>query len=324
MNRALLGLLFALPLMACGGRVDLEGDPPGDGGVISDSGSSSDTKPVETCDPSACGPMPGAPSERCWDGSTGGFTGRCIKQPTGVCGWEYRSCPPAPGKCVTKSDCGKSQYCDAPIGACGSTGTCMPLPETCDLLYAPVCGCDGKTYGNECSAKMAGATIARIGECGPTPSGCGGSTGVSCPSGQFCKFPDGMCPAPGSTGSCATIPSGCPDLWAPVCGCDGRTYGNSCDAAAAKMSIKYKGECGGTTPSMSCGGFAGSVCPSSMYCDYPAGSYCGGDDSTGTCRARPTSCTKEYKPVCGCDRKTYSNACMAAMAGQDSFRDGPC
>ena len=57
---------------------------------------------------------------------------------------------------------------------------------------------------------------------------------------MYCRKEIGECD---DVGTCQTKPDACYDLWDPVCGCDGVTYGNDCDAAAAGVSVDYKGEC---------------------------------------------------------------------------------
>ncbi|MCI5160695.1 MAG: Kazal domain-containing protein [Candidatus Electrothrix sp. AX5] len=72
-----------------------------------------------------------------------------------------------------------------------------------------------------------------------------------------------------------------------------------------------------------CGTIAGLGCPSGQYCDFGVGT-CNMPDAQGICRPRPEMCTQQYDPVCGCNEKTYGNACMAALASVSVKHPGRC
>jgi len=107
-------------------------------------------------------------------------------------------------------------------------------------------------------------------------------------------------------------PEACPAVWLPVCSCNYVTFGNACEAAAARHNVRFEDQC---APCL-----ATSDCGATEYC-HKATDTCG---STGVCRPRPGACTHHIAIVCGCDGAGYNNECEAWRAGTAVAHNGPC
>ncbi len=170
----------------------------------------------------------------------------------------------------------------------------------------------------------------------------------TCPDGEYCELsPGGTCGEYGR-GVCERVREDCYGGVEVVCGCDGQTYRNPCEAQSAGASVAQTGVCPGEVTI--CGGADGQTCSvPGMFCRYPLGETpalsCGANGEPGECAFAGDGCFIGVRAdntdgaaaeaatvarggfnrqVCGCDDVTYPSACEAEKAGVSLQKYGSC
>jgi hypothetical protein len=185
----------------------------------------------------AAGGLAGAGGATSGAAGASGAAGTGAAGTTGTGGAGPRICGGASG-----AECSPSEYCDRPPASCalpGASGLCSARPATCASQWSPVCGCDDATYANDCQRQLAGVSQSHTGAC--AASAC--TRNVTCEADEFCELPTGVCAAGTMAGTCIVNSDGCNLTLQPVCGCDGRTYGNDCERQAAGVAKWADGAC---------------------------------------------------------------------------------
>lgn len=218
-------------------------------------------------------------------------------------------------------------------------------PNACDGQPVPAIACaDGPTIV-VCERNSQGQCQAQV-RCGDTDAGhstpdastgqtCGGIAGLSCAKSQFCNYEvsaggNGCGQIADGAGVCQVLPDACPEIYAPVCGCDLRSYSSPCDAHSRGISVLHEGLC--TAEECSNGGgrpvYSDGASTPSCTGDEVSFSIPGKEPAICCVPASPTGKLSWYEtcgaPVCGNPNQQPSGlpACDTQKAGASCSDEG--
>ena len=246
------------------------------------------------------------------DGET--YSNECTMMAAGVSLHHMGACVEG---CTSHDECGPSGWCDIPeCGPEAAPGKCVKAPKACNRMWAPVCGCDGETYSNDCRRLKAGVGLKHEGPCAEP---CGGFAGLTCGAKEICYYPEGTCDWADHMGQCESPPKVCPKNIDPVCGCDGETYRNLCMMKREGVSMDHEGLC---CEPMLClvgeaidtdGDGCADLCPPAQSCEEenPAGCKNTGCEEGEVC-AYGLDCTPS---ICFCDGESGAWVCTKDCGG---------
>jgi hypothetical protein len=147
---------------------------------------------------------------------------------------------------------------------------------------------------------------------------CGGPAHAACDPVEYCDYADDGCGIGDLTGTCKPRPDLCPIsatgaappaiVATPTCACDGKIYGNQCDAFRAGFDVNAHGTCNLPAGSFACGTTQCTI--ATQYCRRQP--HTKGAD-TFSCVALPAGCAGNQG--CGClQAQPCGNLCAGTAA----------